>query len=632
VNEHPADLFTSAATGDHSPSAAGDNTLSVEDVDLGLATSDELDAVSFGSYVVAPYTYFFSLRDSTRVAGLEDTGVRDQYDTEVVPADIYTSTGQPAPEQGTNALSRDEIALGLEPHDLESDPTDDLDALDFGEIGGPYYLSVASVGGSGGADIIRVSDSSSTVALSAADIGLLDSDEVDALVVQDVDGDLEFSAGDYILFSVSLASVGAENSAVRAQAQRGQAAGDIYVSKGDGTHALAVDENELGLRPADDIDALEIRREGPALCDCGDGVLVAPEQCEVGIPCPFPGTICDLTNCTCDEPFCGDGILTLPEQCEPGVVACPAGFLCNGWCQCAKPILCGNNVLDPGEQCDIPFPCMNKLAFCNLANCQCTTKPFCGNKLVDAPGEECDPPKGLCGIGEVCNRLTCECVPDGAFTCPNAVVDQGEECDPLATPTGCEPDENCTKDCECFGRVCNADGVIDTAAGEACDPFAAPNGCEGSEACNSECECALYTQRCGDGHYSPGNEECDLVTVGLVSMDVGCDPGRICNRSDCKCIACIDPDPKAIEVINYDGLAIPVCQIHVAGPDLCASDHYHGAGYGIDESGTDISFVVDPDPSGCGFGEVESVPLTTYLLTGEIACDLLALGVTCILD
>ncbi|HXV75085.1 MAG TPA: hypothetical protein VD788_02110, partial [Candidatus Polarisedimenticolaceae bacterium] len=125
-SEHPADLFSSPGSGAHAPGAAGDNSLTLEDVDLGLAPGDELDAISFGPVAVDPFEVHFSLRDSPRVMGVEGTDVRIQSETEVVPGDVYTSTGHPSPVRGSNAISLDEIALGLQPHDLTSDPTDDL--------------------------------------------------------------------------------------------------------------------------------------------------------------------------------------------------------------------------------------------------------------------------------------------------------------------------------------------------------------------------------------------------------------------------------------------------------------------------------------------------------------------------
>ena len=628
---HPADLFSSSGSGAHAPGDAGDNALALEDVDLGLAPGDELDAISFGPFAVAPYEIHFSLKDSPRVMGVEGTDVRVQSEAEVVPGDVYTSDGQPSPVRGTNTISLDEIALGLQPHDLTSDPTDDLDALDFSVLGEPYYLSVARDGGVDGARILRSAGGVATEILSAADLGLLDSDDVDALVVQDVDGNGQFGAGDYLLFSVSLDSIGAPDSAVREQARLGEAAGDIYLSTGNGSHVLALDEGDLGLLPTDDIDALELRATtlicaGPF---CGDGVLQAPEQCEAGIPCANPNDICGFLSldCVCYSPFCEDGILTPPEQCEPGVIPCPPGQFCTPDCKCVKLKTCPNGVLDAGEQCEVGIACPNQGDVCNVATCQCSEGPgegYCGNGVQDA-GEQCDPPGADCPQGQICNQGTCQCLPAGAFECPDGELDPGEQCEVgIACPEG----QHCiVEECTCVQLACVPDGEVGT--GEACDPLAIPNGCEfEGVSCNEQCECALYTPRCNDDFFTPGHEECDRVRIGTDLIDVGCDPGERCGES-CLCVACIEPDPKPTTVVAHQGFRIPACQLRVASPDVCPEDHWHGEGWGFDQTGTDFQFFTDPNPSACGFGPMSAVT-TTFPIGGQLACELLARGVTCI--
>jgi hypothetical protein len=630
VSEHPADLFSSTGAGAHAPGAAGDNTLALEDVDLGLAPGDELDAISFGPFAGDAPAVHFSLRNSPRVMGVDGSDVRAQSDGEVVPGDVYSSDGRPAPVRATNTILLDEIGLGLQPHDLTSDPTDDLDALDFSALGDPYYLSVARESGLGGARILRSAGGQAAQILSAADLGLLDGDEIDALVVQDVDGDGQFGAGDYVLFSVSLDSLGTPGSDVRAQARLGEAAGDVYLSSGGGSHSLAMDEGDLGLLPADDVDALELRAhtvvcEGPF---CGDGVLQAAEQCEVGIPCANPNDIClfPFFGCACYSGFCEDGILTPPEQCEPGRIPCPPGQFCTPDCKCVKLATCPNGVLDPGEQCENGIACADPGDACNLANCQCIDDAYCDNGQLD-PGEQCDPPGADCPQGQVCNLGTCQCVPEGAFECPDGNLDPGEQCEAgIACPEG----QHCiVQECACVELACVPDGEV--GAGEACDPLANPNGCEfDGLSCNQRCECAQYTPRCNDEFFTPGDEDCDRVRIGSGFVEVGCDPGQRCSPEGCVCASCIDPDPKAIGVIEHQGFKIPACQLHIAPPDVCTEDHWHGQGWGFDTTGTVFQFFNDPNPGACGYGAVSAVPAVSFQLGGQLACELLERDVSCI--
>ncbi len=93
-------------------------------------------------------------------------------------------------------------------------------------------------------------------------------------------------------------------------------------------------------------------------------------------------------------------------------------------------------------------------------------------------------------------------------------------------------------------------------------------------------------------------------------------------------------------MISHQGHYIPTCQLTPAGEDTCPGDHWHGAGWGFpaiaaraassgDQTTTDLMFFVQPDPD-CGFGTVADKPEMTFLLGGQLACDLLATGVSCV--
>ncbi len=600
--EAAADLFTSPQTGNHAPAAAGTNSQVLDQAALGLSGAEDLDAVSFGPFVPAPWHMFFSLRDTdgpVDTQGIDGSGVRFEQ-AETIPGDVYQSEYREFRLSGNNILRADEITMGLLPHDLNVFGTDELDALELSEPpsdAGIFFSLVPDGPGFRGADIFMSIAGGVSQVLSADAIGLLRTDDVDGLVVQDVDGNGLFSSGDYIMFSVGPESQGKEGTDVREQARVGEVAGDVFVSFGDGTHELLIDERDLGLLRTDDVDALEILGLGDS-GECGDGVLQnPPEQCEIGVPCPG-GLICDTNKCLCGESlFCGDGILTFPEACEIGF-PCPAGQFCNR-CTCLPFVLCGNKVLDPGEQCDNPpFICPNPQLTCNncmcegcgnsvlegleqcergmlacprgttcdVASCRCRRGEYtCPNGVLD-PGEECEPFVPCVDPGQVCNWGTCLCedLPTGCIL--NGVVVAPEECDPLADPSGCDNGERCTVECTCVPE-CNVNGTVDGL--EACDPLAIPTGCAGGEACTEDCRCLLYTPRCGDGAWSPPVEECEYQVIHGNPTQVGtCDSGQTC--SDCRC--------EQVTPRCGDGFYTP------AGPEECDW---------VDVGGNQVSFGCD---------------------------------------
>jgi hypothetical protein len=602
---------------------------------------------------------------------------------------------------GNNILRADEISIGLLPHDLNVFGPDELDALDLSQPpnGAPVYFSLArGASNSEGADIMVSQGGTVSQVLSADDMGLLASDEVDAIVVQDVDGNNQFGQGDYVLFSVAADAEGKPGSDVEQQAVIGEVAGDVYVSFGDGAHALLIDERDLGLLTTDDVDALELQHTGP-FEECGDGILQnPPEQCEVGIPCP-PGQACNVNTCRCSEEdlACGDGLLVFPEQCESGF-PCAAPFTFCWNCVCIPFVLCGNMALDPGEQCDTPpVFCANPQHVCN--NCMCDG---CGDANID-PGEQCEVGINLCPPNTACDFKTCRCLSDRKFACPNGVLDLGEECekgiacpddqvcdlqncdcldlpegcvldgelsvpevcDPTAIPTGCNDGDRCTVDCECVPE-CNPDGTRQ--GGEKCDPSASPTGCPSSEACTEDCRCRLYTQRCGDGAWSPpdeecetivvggnaahvgtcdagesciecacrvvtprcgdqvftpsGPEECDWVNVGGNQASVGCDAGVTCDAKSCECVSCLWKEREVPGLINGDYF-VPLCQFieGPAPPDLCGEEHYHAfQAVVIDPETGQTGLMPDPASNECGFGTVSQV--TSLLLDAALACAL----------
>ncbi|MGA9655242.1 MAG: DUF4215 domain-containing protein, partial [Polyangia bacterium] len=96
---------------------------------------------------------------------------------------------------------------------------------------------------------------------------------------------------------------------------------------------------------------------------CGDGIVVAGEECDCGngtvpVPagCPGPNSDTAYGGCTTQctwGPFCGDGIVNGPEQCDLGKLNGSNDSKCTF--ACTTPHYCGDGIVDTnlGEQCDL---------------------------------------------------------------------------------------------------------------------------------------------------------------------------------------------------------------------------------------------------------------------------------------
>jgi len=146
---------------------------------------------------------------------------------------------------------------------------------------------------------------------------------------------------------------------------------------------------------------------GPGGDFCGNGVLGLFEQCEIGVPCPNLGDVCDA-RCLCvpANAKCGDGVKNpppptpWPEQCDAGYLAfpptgfvqaqCAANQACNFSCTCIDNY-CGDHVIQTfanknikagrtDEQCEFnlagaPFGCPQGSG-CSNVTCTCTPVPI----------------------------------------------------------------------------------------------------------------------------------------------------------------------------------------------------------------------------------------------------------------
>ncbi|HWA71882.1 MAG TPA: DUF4215 domain-containing protein [Polyangiaceae bacterium] len=135
---------------------------------------------------------------------------------------------------------------------------------------------------------------------------------------------------------------------------------------------------------------------------CGDGVVVAPEQCDLGAAMNTGG----YGGCTADckrGPFCGDKVVQAGnEACDDGVNLTTYGTEGSAGCApgCVLSGYCGDGKLDGlfGEQCDLGSA-QNTGGY-NACTKDCELGPRCGDgKLQSEFGEKCDDGNTVSGDG-----------------------------------------------------------------------------------------------------------------------------------------------------------------------------------------------------------------------------------------
>jgi cysteine-rich repeat protein len=139
------------------------------------------------------------------------------------------------------------------------------------------------------------------------------------------------------------------------------------------------------------------RKDPDAGDNCGVGVHAGAggilEECDDGNQNPFDGCSdgCELTSC-------GDGIVQAPEQCDLGDATCSAGNNSQDGRVCSSDAECLGGSCDPaGNRDDLPNTCRTS---CML--------PSCGDGVQDA-GEQCDDGNlaGGDGCTETCRSNVC---------------------------------------------------------------------------------------------------------------------------------------------------------------------------------------------------------------------------------
>ncbi|HEV8321937.1 MAG TPA: DUF4215 domain-containing protein [Myxococcota bacterium] len=297
---------------------------------------------------------------------------------------------------------------------------------------------------------------------------------------------------------------------------------------------------------------------------CGDGVIVAPEQCDDGNSNDDDGCLSDCTLA------CGDGTVNGMETCDVAIAsgspgACPTtcddgdvcttdtldgagcGMTCrstptatmsggtimgmfvdgDGCCpsfgnanvdsDCMP--LCGNGVLEAGEGCETgtcPTSCDdgNTCTADSMGGSPATCDASCSNSTITAcvDGDGCCP-AACCAAGAAgCLAPDNDC----SLTCGDGTLDPGETCDPpSACPASCDDSDACTTDTPTGSASncsagCAHNRVTMNADGDGCCPA-------GADA-NGDADCPPV---CGNGAVEAG-EECD---DGNTTAGDGCDGG-----------------------------------------------------------------------------------------------------------
>ena len=309
-------------------------------------------------------------------------------------------------------------------------------------------------------------------------------------------------------------------------------------------------------------------------CVCGDGILDAGEQCDLGSGNGALPKRCS-TSCLLNIE-CGDGIVDPGEECDDDNLT--SGDGCSA--RCTLESACGNGVIEGAEECDDGNAVSGDA--CN-ANC---VLPRCGDGNVDvqAPfSEQCD--MGLNNSNSASSSCSTLC--KVIAHCGNSKLELGEQCDDGNVSSG----DGCSSVCTVEGKCGN--GSLES--GEECDPNVQTTQCGGKAACTMLCFCANY---CGDGRLG-GTEQCD---DGNAASGDGC-------RANCTAEVCgdgmldageqcDDGNNVATDKCTNNCLVIAVCGDHVVDPGEGCDD-------GNQMSGDGCSSTCMVETATCGNGKVE---------------------------
>ena len=336
---------------------------------------------------------------------------------------------------------------------------------------------------------------------------------------------------------------------------------------------------------------------GSCSVHCGDGIVLAPEQCddlnstagdgcsencqiEQWWQCPAPARPCvclgNLQGPACDR--CPDGFWGFPF-CMPCL--CDNGDVCDGaeWCDpvsgCnpGEPPTCDDGRECGIDWCDPVIGCMS-----DIRDCLCSLDSDCDDGDICNGVEGCrygigrcrngEPP--VCGDGDVCNGIeTCDplagCLPGVALDCSDGRECSVDMCDPVA---GCLIDDSgclCDQDLDCDDlSICTGRDWCDYQAG-ICRLDPAPSCDDGRECTIDSCDpvagCVFDASGCGcdediqcdDLSACTGTESCINSTGQCVpGRALECDDNRSCSADWCDITAGCLVDPSGCPCVSDD--------------------------------------------------------------------------------
>lgn len=169
---------------------------------------------------------------------------------------------------------------------------------------------------------------------------------------------------------------------------------------------------------------------------------------------------------------------------------CAGGLPCEGNATCNVDNICRNSNCpsDTDCVCDIVVTSLICGQDCTVANTECPANTSCNGGVCVLDTCIADP--------SLCNGF-CE-----LLSCPNGVVDTGEECDPTADPTGCGQDQGCSQTCAC----------VDIGCGVPCDP-GDTNSCLGEHLCDPDTNLCVIPECLNNPECTDNG--CDLPPASL---------------------------------------------------------------------------------------------------------------------
>jgi len=287
---------------------------------------------------------------------------------------------------------------------------------------------------------------------------------------------------------------------------------------------------------------MKLYHEPPPEPYCGDGILHAGEECEVGIPCADPNDLCWL-DCKCYDiyyPYCGDGILDPGEECEAGIPCLNPNDFCWIDCKCyrgGRPPPKPPPEQPPPEEPEPPEtpPAENETEETISCNSNTAAINSAGSNNFNPSTEVCSDD---CAEGYVCDAHSCNCLPatavitprcgDGYISTPEVPGGGREECDTGSSsnpkPDTCPYPEVCIN-CECVGPQDSISCSGNTLSVDKTDL----NKYESTMTCTDDCS-LMY----GEAYEcSPSSCTCSLKTPTTCTTDTDCDEGDVCTGGVC---------------------------------------------------------------------------------------------------